>query len=110
MVNQRASVGEQMTEEQEMYLSEEELAAFASKLEAWGETLPPKERALLNLMVDRMAGDDDGELSDEDLESVAGGISFGAFGQRTFTSFSKVLKRESFDVKQGMFAIVGPAM
>ena len=99
-----------MTEQQEMYLSEDELAAFSGKLEAWGETLPPKERALLYLMVDRMAGDDDGELSDEDLEGVAGGASFGAFGQRTFTAFSKALKQGSFDVKQGMFAIVGPAM
>jgi hypothetical protein len=39
-------------------LSKEEIAAFAAKLEQWGQTLSPKERSFLLEILARAAGDD----------------------------------------------------
>jgi len=99
-----------MSKPQDIYLTDDDLEAFANKLAAWKQELPAKEQALLGLMIDRMAGEADEELSDDQLESVAGGTMIGSFGNRTFHAFSKVLKRESFDFKKGMYSIVAPDM
>ncbi len=58
-------------------ISEEDLEAFSCKLLEWGEKLPLKERALLHLMIDSAVGQDpkEAELSDSQLDAVAGGAS-----------------------------------
>jgi hypothetical protein len=57
-------------------ITNEEVAAFSAKLQDWAKDLPPKERALLDVLVKLASASMPGgaELSDEQLASVAGGV------------------------------------
>ncbi len=43
-------------------ITQEDVAAFAQKLESWGRQLPPKERTLLQLLIARAEGTDIADL------------------------------------------------
>lgn len=78
--------------DQELSITKEEVAAFSSKLERWGATLQPKERALLDVLV-KLA--EQGlpsacELTDEDLSSVTGGAGLPSLGQQTSSLFGRL--------------------
>jgi hypothetical protein len=53
-------------------LTADELAVFCSKLEKWSESLPLKERAFLEVLL-KTASEIGSDLSDADLDHVAGG-------------------------------------
>ncbi len=56
--------------------TEDEVSVFCTKLELWGESLPRKERALLEILL-KTASEIGSGLSDADLDNVAGGAVFG---------------------------------
>ena len=62
-----------MSEQDLVPITEDDLAGFTQKLTDWGESLEAKDRALLNILVDK-ARDTEPEMSDEQLETVAGGV------------------------------------
>lgn len=45
-----------MTSENTVPVSQEDVTAFVQKLENWGKELPPKERALLQILLSRAEG------------------------------------------------------
>jgi hypothetical protein len=74
-------------------ITREEIAAFVVKLEQWAQGLPPKERALLDALVNTASrsAPEGLELSDEQLASVAGGVG-SQFQARVSNVFSAILK------------------
>jgi hypothetical protein len=67
---------------QGLTVTKDEVAAFSAKLEQWGATLAPKERALLDVLV-KLAGmglPAGSELSNNQLGEVAGGGSLTSQG------------------------------
>ncbi len=55
-------------------LSKEDIDSFARKLEEWGNSLPPKEKALLGLLVARAQNAEEMDVQGYALPSVAGGV------------------------------------
>lgn len=76
-------------------ITREEISAFVVKLEQWAQGLPPKERALLDVLVKTASGSisEGTELSDEQLAGVAGGAG-SQFQAQASSVFSSILKSD----------------
>jgi hypothetical protein len=61
-----------MSNESLQPITQEDIAAFSKTLADWGKTLPPKDSAILQLMLDQPEGKEE-ELSDKALQGVTGG-------------------------------------
>jgi hypothetical protein len=77
-------------------IDQSDAEAFSAKLHAWGETLNAKERAFLHVLV--KAAEESlparSELSDQELEGVAGGAGVPlTLGTRAFSVFSRFIGR-----------------
>jgi len=78
---------------QSLTVTKDEVAAFSAKLEQWGATLAPKERALLDVLV-KLAGKglpQGSELSNSQLEGVSGGAGPQDLGLRTSRLFGQLV-------------------
>lgn len=78
---------------QSLTLTKDEVAAFSAKLERWGATLAPKERALLDVLV-KLAGKGlppGSELPDSQLEGVSGGAGPQNLGLQTSRVFEQLV-------------------
>ena len=79
--------------DQNVAFTNEDVAAFSSKLDQWGATLAPRERALLDVLV-KLAGEGlpaGSELSETQLEAVAGGTGPLGLGQQTSFLFGRLM-------------------
>jgi hypothetical protein len=77
---------------QSLAVTKDEVAAFSAKLEQWGATLAPKERALLDVLV-KLAGKglpQGSELPDSQLEGVSGGTGPQNLGLQTSRLFGQL--------------------
>jgi hypothetical protein len=56
-------------------INQKDVEAFSAKLQQWGQTLDAKEKALLHVLMNaaESGAPADAQLSDKDLEGVAGG-------------------------------------
>ena len=68
----------------------DELATFSNKLNHWARSLSVKERALLQILLDKASGNVEDSLSAEDLDGVVGGATLGTLtlGAKTFGALS----------------------
>ena len=78
--------------DQSISVTKDEIAAFSARLERWGATLAPKERALLDVLVN-LAGKglpEGSELSDNELGGISGGTGPQNLGLQTSRVFEQM--------------------
>ena len=80
---------------EQIKISQKDVEAFSAKLEAWGQNLDAKEKALLHVLLNSAASGlpEETELSDKELEGVAGGLLSRSFDLRTSTVLSRYLSK-----------------
>lgn len=78
-------------------ISEKDVAAFSTKLDQWGKTLNPKERALLHALLKtaETAMPEGKELSSSELQGVAGGVSGLTFQKDKVVGLFRSLNKSS---------------